>query len=160
MFLNKKHYTIVKRITLLALFIGALTGCKDFHEDLKISLQQNLFEPYFEHIQRGNLRVAYDTFTSKRYKSYNTWEDYQQHHQKVRRDKGPILQFRLNTVRVSKSIFGAPDEIRVEVGCIFEGNYKKPLLFILSEDGQGGHLIDAAWNNPKYGIPDGYDGPW
>ncbi len=147
----------MKTIPLLILTL-LLFGCNE--KEVADQIEKEVFTPYFSLLKNERYREAYETYTSDKYKKYNFLADFENSYTENVNRRGPLESHEIRLTRYLATIFGE-DEVRSEVFLQFQKeNNAKPVLYILSEGGDGKFYIDSGWHHTKYAAPDGFDGPF
>ncbi|MFN3852170.1 MAG: hypothetical protein ACK4NY_22235 [Spirosomataceae bacterium] len=149
---------ILKHVCFFGYFLFVFASCNDETEHQTI--RENLIEPYFALIQKNDFDSAYTNFTSDSYKSNNDFKTYVESYKKTFTQKGKIKQMTINNIRTLGQI-GGDSEYEIETSMFFENEkYAIPVLYTVSKTTGGKYLIKSGWFHKKYGISNGFDGPF
>lgn len=124
------------------------------------SIRQQLLEPYFGLLLKNDFETAYKNYTSDFYKSHSDSKAYLNSYQNIIAKKGKLKNFSINKISTFWPV-GGETKFNVEVSMLLDKEkYAVPVLYEVSKTKEGKYQINSGWFHSKYGIPDGFDGPF
>jgi hypothetical protein len=158
--MNKYYFLLI-----YVFCIVSFQACNE--RNLKEEVDVKVIEPYLKLIRDGKYNEAYQIYTSKKYKKYNTLEAYENSHHRLIRKYGPLIGFENRAINLFKPLYtisGNLKEIQYEIGLKYEKNQNSVcVVYILSPESDSTYLIDSGWHNANKCIKadDGSeDGPY